>query len=77
MTDDDPLHDGKTVAARFNITLGVLYNWRWQGRGPKYVKIGRACYYRESAIREWLKAQEKIPVPKKARDAGRAAARVA
>lgn len=48
--------------------LGVkpttLATWRHQGRGPRYIKIGRSCFYLDSDIESWLDAQAVIPVPK-------------
>jgi hypothetical protein len=38
--------------------LATLQWWRYKGRGPKYVKIGRHVYYRESALREFIQRGE-------------------
>lgn len=52
------------------VIIGVkpttLATWRHQGRGPRYLKIGRSCFYRESDIGSWLDAQCVIPAPKDA-----------
>ena len=33
------------LAARWNISPRTLERWRWQGEGPRYLKIGgRVCY---------------------------------
>jgi hypothetical protein len=42
----------------------TLAMWRHKGRGPRYLKIGRSCFYRESDIEAWLDAQAIVPVPK-------------
>ena len=52
------------AAAIIRVKPSTLIAWRHQGRGPKYLKIGRSCFYRESDIRDWLDAQYVIPVPK-------------
>jgi predicted DNA-binding transcriptional regulator AlpA len=39
----------------------TLASWRHQGRGPRYLKIGRSCFYRESDIETWLDGQAVIP----------------
>ncbi|WP_371922666.1 helix-turn-helix domain-containing protein [Simiduia sp. 21SJ11W-1] len=31
-----------------------MENWRCQGRGPRYVKVGRYVRYRTSDLLEWL-----------------------
>lgn len=33
------------VALRLRTTTGTLSNWRMQGRGPKYIKLGRKVLY--------------------------------
>jgi len=33
----------------------TLEDWRVKGKGPKYVKLGRAVRYRESDIQEFIK----------------------
>lgn len=34
-------------AAKFlNVQPATLEQWRWNGRGPRFVKIGRSCRYR-------------------------------
>ena len=55
------------------VILGVkpttLSMWRHQGKGPRYLKIGRSCFYLESDIESWLDAQAVIPTPKVAQTA--------
>lgn len=33
------------VALRLRTSVGVLSNWRRQGKGPKYIKLGRKILY--------------------------------
>ena len=35
----------KQVAECFNISAKTLQRWRWEGKGPTYLKIGRAVRY--------------------------------
>jgi predicted DNA-binding transcriptional regulator AlpA len=49
----------------------TLAMWRHKGKGPRYIKVGRSCFYRESDIDAWLDSQCVIPQPKD--DAGAAA----
>jgi Helix-turn-helix domain len=50
------------------VIIGVkpttLAAWRHFGRGPRYLKIGRSCFYYERDIETWLDAQAIVPVPK-------------
>lgn len=34
------------LANRWNITIATLSQWRWSGRGPRYLKLGRKVMYR-------------------------------
>jgi hypothetical protein len=59
---DDPLIPSHDAAVReLHQAPLTLATWRSKGKGPKFVKIGRAVFYRASAIREWLAAQEHDP----------------
>jgi hypothetical protein len=50
------------------VIIGVkpttLAMWRHKGRGPRYLKIGRSCFYLESDLESWLDAQAVVPMPK-------------
>lgn len=61
MVEDDPLFPAEDTAKELHVTRASLATWRSKGRGPRYVKIGRAVFYRRSAIDTWLKAQEREP----------------
>lgn len=34
--------------------LGVPANWRYQGRGPAFVKVGRHVRYRRRDVDAWI-----------------------
>ncbi len=34
------------LASRWNIHVKTLSQWRWNGRGPQFLKLGRAIMYR-------------------------------
>lgn len=36
------------------IAAGTLGNWRSNGRGPKFLKIGKGIYYDPADIRTWF-----------------------
>ena len=42
--------DQKDLAERWLISPRTLEQWRWQGRGPRYLKIGGRVIYRLSDI---------------------------
>ncbi len=33
------------VAESLSVTASTLRRWRWEGRGPNFIKIGRAVRY--------------------------------
>ena len=53
----------KSDAAReLGIDVRTLNRWWNERRGPPRTKIGARVYYRKTAVREWLAAQECAPV---------------
>lgn len=42
----------------------TLNTWRHQGKGPKFLKLGRSCFYRPGDIETWLDEQCVVPIPK-------------
>jgi predicted DNA-binding transcriptional regulator AlpA len=55
-TIDPLLHTGD-VARILNVSLSWLAKARLSGEGPRFVKIGRAVRYAESAVREYIKGR--------------------
>lgn len=49
-----PLIDEHALARRISVSIHTVRQWRVQGRGPEYVKIGRCVRYKESAVEEFL-----------------------
>ncbi|MBN9344509.1 MAG: hypothetical protein BGO76_00645 [Caedibacter sp. 38-128] len=43
------------LAQRWNLEPNTLGQWRWNGRGPKYLKIGRRVLYRLCDVEEFEK----------------------
>jgi predicted DNA-binding transcriptional regulator AlpA len=54
------------AAALLRVKPSTLVAWRHQGRGPKYLRIGRSCFYREADLMAWLDAQCVVPQPETA-----------
>lgn len=50
---ETPLLTPEILAERWKITLSTLSQWRWNGRGPKYVKIGRQALYRLDDVEQF------------------------
>jgi predicted DNA-binding transcriptional regulator AlpA len=47
----------KEVSRKFNISLAALRRWRYEGRGPKFVKLaGVAVRYREEDLDAWIQS---------------------
>lgn len=44
----------KEVAAMLGVKVTTLQNWRWAGRGPVFVKIGRLVRYTGADLAAWL-----------------------
>ena len=46
--------DEKVVAVQLSVAVSTLRAWRRRGRGPRFVRFGRAVRYRTSDIEEYL-----------------------
>lgn len=44
------------VSALTGLAVSTLQNWRTEGAGPRYVKIGRAVRYHRRDVEEWVTA---------------------
>jgi hypothetical protein len=42
--------DQKGLADRWLVSPRTLEQWRWQGKGPRYLKIGGRVVYREEDV---------------------------
>lgn len=45
------------VADHLGVPERTLSQWRYLGKGPEYMKIGRHIRYRKSALERWLDQQ--------------------
>ena len=46
------------AAHALRITVKTLTQWRWQGKGPPYVRVaGNLIRYAQSALDAWMAAQ--------------------
>jgi predicted DNA-binding transcriptional regulator AlpA len=67
------VNDGSTIPCQSRLlsqeeaarAIGVkpptMAAWRHQGRGPRYLKVGRSCFYRQADIDTWLDTQCVVP----------------
>jgi predicted DNA-binding transcriptional regulator AlpA len=53
--------DEKRVAELTGIAVQTLRNWRFQGNGPAYFKIGRSVRYRLSDIVNFMELRRVEP----------------
>lgn len=45
------------VAELLSVSALTLRKWRWEGKGPKFIKAGRKVLYREQDIENWVTGQ--------------------
>ena len=45
------------VAKQLRVSLAALRRWRFEKRGPKFIKVGSLVRYRPEEIEEWLNCQ--------------------
>jgi predicted DNA-binding transcriptional regulator AlpA len=50
------LIDEPALAARLGISRSTLQSWRYSGRGPRFIKLGRMIRYRNADIDAYLRA---------------------
>ncbi|MBB5057462.1 excisionase family DNA binding protein [Granulicella aggregans] len=44
------------AAEVMNVTKTTLESWRWSGKGPAYVRLGKVVRYGRAAIQEFIEA---------------------
>lgn len=57
MTDD--LLTAEQAAKRLGLAKQTLAQWRHEGRGPEFVKLGRAVRYPSDALDRWLSTRQR------------------
>lgn len=50
------LMDEPTLAMRLGISRSTLQSWRYAGRGPRFIKLGRMVRYRRADVDAYLQA---------------------
>jgi predicted DNA-binding transcriptional regulator AlpA len=63
MASHQPLNETQ-AAARLGLKVATLRAWRSQGRGPAYVRLGRAIRYLATDLEEFLTSNRHSPQSK-------------
>lgn len=53
----DALLTPTEVSDYLGVPVGTLANWRYQGRGPSFLRVGRHVRYRTEDLAMWVEAQ--------------------
>lgn len=56
------LLDEARLAAQLTVSRATLQSWRYAGKGPRYIKIGRMIRYRTADVDAYLRAQTRGPL---------------
>jgi excisionase family DNA binding protein len=56
--DDLRLLTSEQVSELLQVNANTLVQWRYRGKGPSFVKVGRLVRYRNSEIMEWIRDHE-------------------
>ena len=53
----DRLLTVEDLAAYLNVPIATIYAWRYRGKGPKGLRVGRHLRFREGDVERWLSDQ--------------------
>jgi excisionase family DNA binding protein len=56
---DGKLMSPEELAAFLDVPLRTVYNWRYEGIGPRGLKVGRHVRYRREDVDAWLRTRDK------------------
>jgi Helix-turn-helix domain len=59
--DPEELIENAAAAKLIGVAPETLVQWRYQKRGPCFLKIGRLIRYRRADLAAWLAAQRRDP----------------
>lgn len=57
------LIDDSAVAEKLSIPTKTLAQWRYLGKGPRYIKVGRHVRYRPEDVETWIDQQTRGDQP--------------
>ena len=52
-----PFIGEKAVAERLSVSLPAVRRWRYESRGPRFVKFGSAVRYAISDLEAWISSR--------------------
>jgi hypothetical protein len=52
--DEPRLISSKEAALLLNVSVGTLNNWRTSGKGPRFKRVGRRCFYQIADLKQYL-----------------------
>jgi len=55
--NDETLIPSRRLPLYIGISAQTLARWRYEGKGPAFVKIGRTVAYKAGVVRNWLHLQ--------------------
>ncbi|GGE32362.1 hypothetical protein GCM10007276_07010 [Agaricicola taiwanensis] len=55
---DEALIPSSRLPAYLGVAEQTLARWRHEGKGPAFIKVGRAVLYQTGQVREWLQANK-------------------
>lgn len=59
-TQDDILTP-TDLSAALKVPLGTIYGWRYRGKGPRGIRVGKHVRFRRSDVERWLETQADPP----------------
>jgi hypothetical protein len=62
--DISPYMDEERAAGYLGIAQRTLGNWRFVGRGPKYIRLGRRILYHRQHLDDWALSYAQHPEAK-------------
>jgi predicted DNA-binding transcriptional regulator AlpA len=54
----EPLWSVEQVSSLLGVAVSKMYDWGYDGKGPRWIKVGRYLRCRPSEVRVWLEARE-------------------
>jgi excisionase family DNA binding protein len=57
MPTDEQILNEKEAAKLLGLATPTIRRWRCEGRGPSYVKLGKAVRYKRSIVEAWRDAR--------------------
>lgn len=57
IAEQGQLLDEVELAEQLGVSRSTLQSWRYSGRGPRFIKIGRLIRYRNTDVDAYLRSQ--------------------